>query len=211
MNQIEPSFGCTTTSFGALNGLCLEFLGQDGRFTVVLIADDLARAMLTGDLPTLVVERVSVRIARRRSEVPGDVIVFLLKQTEDSRRSECHSRPDTVTRRPKRVSRPIGCRCRAARWVCPTPLLRSGCRGPLYPGQDSAGADPSRNRGQRLWMRRRGLPARWLLPRRKLGDPGHHWAELHPSGSGLGEVHKAMKLKSAQRHPPIGIERTRWL
>ena len=57
--------------------LALEFVGEHRHLAGVLVAHDPAGAVLAGDLPALVVERVAVGVAGRIAEAPRDVAVFL--------------------------------------------------------------------------------------------------------------------------------------
>ena len=70
-----PPSGWTTGSFGALSGLPLNSLGQDGGLAVVLVADDAAGAVLAGDLAALAVEGVAVGVA---GGVPHDAHVAVV-------------------------------------------------------------------------------------------------------------------------------------
>ena len=57
--------------------LPLEALREHRHLAVVLVAHDLARAVLAGDLPALEIEGVAVRVAGRGAEAPRHVAVLL--------------------------------------------------------------------------------------------------------------------------------------
>ena len=71
-----PPSGWTTRVVGGVERLALELVGQHGDAAVVLVADHAAVAVLAGDLPALVVERVAVAVAGRVAE-DADVAVLL--------------------------------------------------------------------------------------------------------------------------------------
>ena len=50
--------------------------GEDGPYSIVLVADNLPRAVLAGDLSSLEVERVAVRVARRVTEDRDVAVLF---------------------------------------------------------------------------------------------------------------------------------------
>ena len=76
IGEKDAAVGMDDGVVGRVEGLALELAGEHGGRAVMLVAHDLAVAVLAGDLPALPVEGVAVTVARRDAEDADGAVIL---------------------------------------------------------------------------------------------------------------------------------------